>query len=88
MQRREHSHHFFKYRYYDFSLFLKDVETILSAKEKDILLKRIGYQLEEPMKLQQIGKEYQLTGEVVRRIYYRSLEKLKKSKKIKTFKPD
>ena len=39
------------------------------------------------MKLQQIGKEYQLTGEGVRRIYYRSLEKLKKSKKIKTFKP-
>ena len=71
---------------YDFSLFLKDIETILSAKEKDILLKRIGYQLEEPMKLQQIGKEYQLTGEGVRRIYYRSLEKLKKSKKIKTFK--
>lgn len=72
---------------YDFPIFIQDICQILSPRDREILFKRVGYQLEEPMGLQQIGEEYHLTCEGVRKTCQRSILKLKKSKKIKSFSP-
>ena len=72
---------------YDFSIFIQDICQILSPRDREILFKRIGYQLEKPMGLKQIGDEYHLTCEGVRKNCQRSILKLKKSKKIKSFSP-
>lgn len=72
---------------YDFSILIQVVCQILSPRDREILFKRIGYQLDDAMGLQQIGEEYHLTCEGVRKICQRSILKLKKSKRIKSFSP-
>lgn len=72
---------------YDFPILIQDIFQILSPRDREILFKRIGYQLDDAMGLQQIGEEYHLTCEGVRKICQRSILKLKKSKKIKSFSP-
>ena len=46
---------------YDFSILIQDIFQILSPRDREILFKRIGYQLDDAMGLHQIGEEYHLT---------------------------
>ena len=51
----------------------------LSDKERDIIIKRYGFNDREPMSLNSIGEEYHLTKERIRQIEKSALEKLKKN---------
>ena len=51
----------------------------LSEKERDIIIKRYGFNDREPMSLNSIGEEYHLTKERIRQIEKSALEKLKKN---------
>ena len=72
---------------YDFPILIQDICQILSPRDREILFKRVGFQIDEPMGLKQIGDEYHLTCEGVRKTCQRSVLKLVKSKKIKSFSP-
>lgn len=59
-----------------------DVDKLLSTlsdKERDIIIKRYGFNDTEPMSLNSIGEEYHLTKERIRQIEKSALEKLKKN---------
>lgn len=59
----------------------EDVESLLSVlsdKERDIIMKRYGFNHQDPMSLSAIGKEYNLTKERIRQIEKVALDKLKK----------
>lgn len=59
----------------------EDVEKLLSVlndKERDIIMKRYGFNSYEPMSLSAIGNEYNLTKERIRQIEKSALDKLKK----------
>ena len=51
----------------------------LSEKERDIIIKRYGFNDREPMSLNSIGEEYHLTKERIRQIEKSALEKLKRN---------
>ena len=56
----------------DIRLFLNK----LTKKERDIIVKRFGFDGNEPMKLEEIGNEYNVTRERVRQIQTVALHKL------------
>lgn len=72
---------------YDFQLLLDYMDEVLSEREKDILLKRAGYQIDEPMTLRRIASEYGVTGETVRTVEMKAIQKLTKTKKGRSFSP-
>lgn len=59
----------------------EDVEKLLSLlndKERDIIMKRYGFNSSSPMSLAQIGSQYNLTKERIRQIEKSALDKLRK----------
>lgn len=63
------------------SMMSEDVLSLLSVlneKERDIIMKRYGFNHQDPMSLSAIGKEYNLTKERIRQIEKVALDKLKK----------
>lgn len=49
----------------------------LSPKEADVLRKRFGFETEEPMTLEEVGKEYNASKEWIRQIETRAIRKLR-----------
>lgn len=60
-----------------------DILKELTDKQKDIILKRFAIGYKEPLTLQKIGDEYEITRERVRQIQNEALIKLKASKRAK-----
>lgn len=60
----------------------KDIESLLGSlndKERDIIEKRFGFKMQDPMSLSEIGRQYNLTKERIRQIERNALEKMRKS---------
>jgi len=57
----------------------------LSDKEKDILILRFGLKGNETLTLEEIGKIYKITRERIRQIEAKALQKIRKSRYIKSF---
>ena len=72
---------------YDFQLLLKYIDEILSSREKDVLFKRAGYQVDQKMTLQDIALEYGVAKETVRLIEKRAIQKLIRTKKGRELNP-
>lgn len=58
----------------------------LKPQEKDILMKRFGWNGETPKTLQEVGNEEGVTRERIRQIERKSLDKLARKKRVKTLK--
>ena len=71
------------------SIILFQMDRILTPKEKDVILKRTGYNQpeERPMTLQELSDEKHLTIEGVRKIEKKGLQKLRKNPIIKQCNP-
>ncbi len=70
-----------------FEELLKIMDEKLEEREKDILLKRSGYQMERIMTFEEIGRQYGCTKENIRLIQNKALKKLKQSPKVKALNP-
>lgn len=72
---------------YDFMRFLAYMDKTLTAREKDILLKRAGYHVDHPMTLEEIAQEYHVTREGIRQAESKAIRKLTKTSKGQSFNP-
>ena len=72
---------------YDFLLLLKYMDDTLSEREKDVLFKRAGYQIEKPMTLREIACAYGVTTEAIRLVEKKAIHKLTRTKKGNSFNP-
>lgn len=62
---------------YDLKDTIDDILKILDERSKDIIIKRFGLSGHEPMTLEEIGAEYNVTRERIRQIESKALKKLK-----------
>lgn len=62
---------------------LEDILNELDEREKNVIILRFGLNGDDPQTLQQVGNVYNITRERIRRIEQKTLEKLKRKKKIK-----
>ena len=67
--------------------FLSLLKTMLSDRELDVLLRRVGYEQEKNETLEEIAKGYAVTRERVRQIEVKALKKLRESSSIDKIEP-
>ncbi|WP_353684809.1 sigma-70 family RNA polymerase sigma factor [Thermodesulfovibrio sp. 3907-1M] len=67
----------------DLKYLIEKVFSILTEREKEILIKRYGINEEKPRSLEEVGKEFSVSRERVRQIELRAMRKLKKLCRLK-----
>jgi len=67
----------------DLKYLIEKVFSILSQREKEVLMKRYGINEEKPKSLEEVGKEFAVSRERVRQIEMRAMRKLKRLCRIK-----
>ncbi|GAQ94032.1 RNA polymerase primary sigma factor [Thermodesulfovibrio aggregans] len=70
----------------DLRYLIEKLFSILTQKEKDILMKRYGINEEKPKSLEEVGKEFSVSRERVRQIELRAMKKLKRLCRLKWLK--
>lgn len=65
---------------------IEKVLSTLTPREADILKKRFGFDGSQPMTLEEVGKEYNLTKERIRQIETKALQKLRHPSRSKVLK--
>ncbi|MGB9822089.1 sigma-70 family RNA polymerase sigma factor [Thermodesulfovibrio sp.] len=67
----------------DLRYLIEKVFSILSEREKEVLMKRFGINTEKPKSLEEVGKEFSVSRERVRQIEMRAMRKLKRLCRLK-----
>ncbi|MCS7164477.1 MAG: sigma-70 family RNA polymerase sigma factor [Thermodesulfovibrio sp.] len=67
----------------DMRYFLEKIFSILTNREREILMKRYGINEERPKSLDEIGKEFSVSRERIRQIELRAIRKLKRLCRLK-----
>lgn len=62
----------------DLKNLVEKVFSVLSEKEKEVLMKRYGINEEKPKSLEEVGKEFSVSRERIRQIELRAMRKLKR----------